>query len=188
MDFSTGGRGAIERMVEAYGFTTRQALCEQLGISKSSLATRYMRDSFPSDWVIQCSLETGISLQWLVNGTGPLKYDTTYDIAQLPHYKILDGALLNASFYYLDRSLIPDNIVTPILISSEDDLILSDFEVNELIDGKWLIEIEGKIGIRDIMLIPKGRVKVSNAQSSFECLIDDINIRAKCMYKLFAKL
>ncbi|MCV5942164.1 helix-turn-helix domain containing protein, partial [Escherichia coli] len=52
MDFSQGGKKAIERMVEAYGFTTRQALCEQLGISKSSLATRYMRDSFPSDWVI----------------------------------------------------------------------------------------------------------------------------------------
>lgn len=58
MNLEKGGRGAIERMVEAYGFKTRQALCDHLGISKSTLATRYMRDSFPAEWVIQCALET----------------------------------------------------------------------------------------------------------------------------------
>ncbi|WP_442980184.1 helix-turn-helix transcriptional regulator, partial [Salmonella enterica] len=68
MNFDTGGRGAIERMVEAYGFTTRQALSNRLGISKSTLANRYMRDSFPAEWVIQCCLETGVSLSWLVTG------------------------------------------------------------------------------------------------------------------------
>ncbi|EIN3471841.1 helix-turn-helix domain containing protein, partial [Shigella flexneri] len=52
MNLEKGGRGAIERMVEAYGFKTRQALCDHLGISKSTLATRYMRDSFPAEWVI----------------------------------------------------------------------------------------------------------------------------------------
>lgn len=57
MDLDKGGRGAIERMVEVYRFTTRKALCEKLGVSKSTLATRYTRDSFPSDWVIQCALE-----------------------------------------------------------------------------------------------------------------------------------
>ncbi|HHU7925073.1 TPA: helix-turn-helix domain-containing protein, partial [Escherichia coli] len=62
MNLEKGGRGAIERMVEAYGFKTRQALCDHLGISKSTLATRYMRDSFPAEWVIQCALETGTSL------------------------------------------------------------------------------------------------------------------------------
>lgn len=34
MNLEKGGRGAIERMVEAYGFKTRQALCDHLGISK----------------------------------------------------------------------------------------------------------------------------------------------------------
>ena len=32
MNLEKGGRGAIERMVEAYGFKTRQALCDHLGI------------------------------------------------------------------------------------------------------------------------------------------------------------
>lgn len=28
MDFSSGGKRVIERLVEAYGFSTRQALCD----------------------------------------------------------------------------------------------------------------------------------------------------------------
>ncbi|WP_249824496.1 helix-turn-helix domain-containing protein, partial [Escherichia coli] len=31
MDFSSGGKKVIERLVEAYGFSTRQALCDHLG-------------------------------------------------------------------------------------------------------------------------------------------------------------
>lgn len=46
MDFSSGGKKVIERLVEAYGFSTRQALCDHLGVSKSTMATRYMRDIF----------------------------------------------------------------------------------------------------------------------------------------------
>ncbi|WP_367298880.1 helix-turn-helix transcriptional regulator [Hafnia alvei] len=71
MDLTNGGRGTIERMVQAYGFKTRQQLCDQLGVSKSTLATRYMRNSFPSDWVIQCALETGLPLHWIAFGAGP---------------------------------------------------------------------------------------------------------------------
>lgn len=60
----------IERLVEAYGFTTRQALCDHLGVSKSTMATRYMRDIFSADWVLQCVMETGVSIDWLVSGKG----------------------------------------------------------------------------------------------------------------------
>lgn len=37
MNLEKGGLGAIERMVQAYGFETRQALCDHLGVSKSTL-------------------------------------------------------------------------------------------------------------------------------------------------------
>ena len=49
---------------------TRQALADHIGVSKSTLANRYMRDTFPADWIIQCSLETGASLTWLTTGNG----------------------------------------------------------------------------------------------------------------------
>lgn len=72
MDFKTGGQQVILRLVEAYGFSTRQMLCDHLGVSKSTLATRFMRDIFPAEWVIQCALETNAWLKWLVSGVGPI--------------------------------------------------------------------------------------------------------------------
>ncbi|EKZ5283054.1 phage repressor protein CI [Klebsiella aerogenes] len=186
MDFSTGGRGAIERMVEAYGFTTRQSLCEQLGVSKSSLATRYMRDSFPSDWVIQCALETGSSLEWLVTGKGSMKNDLTSDILRLPHRKIIEGKLHDSSFYFFDKALLPKDLYKPVIISEGNDTFLTDFGFNALTDGKWILEIEGKVSIRNITLIPVGKIKVDNEKSSFECSLEDIKIIAKWHSTLFS--
>ncbi|WP_313124480.1 helix-turn-helix transcriptional regulator [Pseudescherichia sp.] len=71
MNFSSGSRNVIKRLVEAYGFTTRQALADHLGVSKSTLATRYIRDIFPSNWVITYALQTGASLIWLVTASVP---------------------------------------------------------------------------------------------------------------------
>ncbi|AJA96366.1 phage repressor protein CI [Klebsiella variicola] len=186
MDFSTGGRGAIERMVEAYGFTTRQALCIQLGVSKSSLATRYMRDSFPSDWVIQCALETGSSLEWLVTGTGSMKNDLTSDVVRLPHRKIIEGKMLDSSFYFFDKALLPQDLYKPVIISEGNDIFLTDFGFTELTDGKWILEIEGKTSIRSITRIPVGKIKVDNDKSSFECSLEDIKIIAKWHSTLFS--
>ncbi len=69
---NSGGREAIERLLKAYGFTTKQALADHLKISKSTMANRNLRDSFPAEWVIQCALETGASLLWLATGQGEM--------------------------------------------------------------------------------------------------------------------
>lgn len=78
-----GEKAAIERLVKAYGFTTRQALADHLGVSKSTLANRYMRDTFPADWIIQCALETGVSLRWLSTSDGPMHLDARTQVATL---------------------------------------------------------------------------------------------------------
>ncbi|MBJ3622747.1 helix-turn-helix domain-containing protein, partial [Salmonella enterica subsp. enterica serovar Weltevreden] len=39
-----GGQKVIERILVAYGFTSRQAFCNHLGISQSTMANRYARD------------------------------------------------------------------------------------------------------------------------------------------------
>ncbi|MEW5143136.1 helix-turn-helix transcriptional regulator, partial [Enterobacter hormaechei] len=65
-----GGKEVIARILEAYGFTTRITLCRQLGVSQSTMANRYARDTFPADWVIVCHLETGAALIWLITGAG----------------------------------------------------------------------------------------------------------------------
>ncbi|WP_162558006.1 helix-turn-helix transcriptional regulator, partial [Klebsiella pneumoniae] len=86
---NTGGQPVIERILKAYGFTTRQSLCNHLGISQSTMANRYARNTFPSDWTIICSIETGASLQWLVSGEGVMFEDEVERKAlALKHFKI----------------------------------------------------------------------------------------------------
>ncbi len=179
MDLVKGGRGAIERMVEAYGFSTRQALCEQLGVSKSTLATRYMRDSFPSDWVIQCTLETGASLRWLTSGEGKMFEDFRNDLVTIPRKKLAEGKLLDSNHYYFDKSFLPELSSEAICIIDNGVAYLADRTFHEVRDGKWLVDIEGKVYIRDIIRIPNGNIKVEGGKYSFDCKLDEIVFLAR---------
>jgi phage repressor protein C with HTH and peptisase S24 domain len=175
-----GGKAAIERLVEAYGFTTRQALAAHLHVSKSTLANRYLRDTFPSDWIIKCSLETGTSLNWLTTGNGPQFSNQFNNIIALENRKIVDGKLGDVDFYHLDRSWLPDDLIKPICITTYDKIFILESKFNVLSDGNWLVEVEGKISIRHLTRIPVGKIKVRDEQDCFECLIEDISILAKC--------
>ncbi len=186
MDFDKGGRGAIERMVEAYGFTTRQALCDKLGVSKSTLATRYMRDSFPSDWVIQCALETGVALKWLTFGSGPIYQNAQTDIIEVECKKIVDGQLVNASYIMFDKVFLPETSGKLEIITLDNFSYFTDNNVNDIEDGLWVLEIEGKVSVREIVRIPIRKIKIFGA-NPFECSLGDIKFLSKVvgMYQNF---
>ena len=59
----------IERISASYGVTTQRALAEVLGVPSNSVSTWVQRNSFPGKAIIQCSLETGADLNWLMTGT-----------------------------------------------------------------------------------------------------------------------
>ena len=174
MDFSQGGKKAIERMVEAYGFTTRQALCEQLGISKSSLATRYMRDSFPSDWVIQCALETGVNIKWLVTGLPPKHEYLTSDIINIQKIKLIDGVLLDAGTRMFDKVFIPDGLSSPSVISNGNNSYFIERDFTDVVDGDWLISIDGKHSIKQVIRIPDNKVKINYGNIIVDMNINDL--------------
>ena len=175
-----GGKAAIERLVEAYGFTTRQALADHLEVSKSTLANRYMRDTFPADWIIQCALETGTSLTWLTTGEGPVYENAKSDVLVIEKRIIVNGELHDSDFLLFDKSLISDALKKPLSIVDAGSTYIADEVFDEISDGFWLVEIEGKYSIRELTRIPVGKVKVINAGSSFECLLSDIRCIAKC--------
>ena len=174
MDFSQGGKKAIERMVEAYGFTTRQALCEQLGISKSSLATRYMRDSFPSEWVIQCALETGVNIKWLVTGLPPKHEYLTSDIINIQKIKLMDGVLLDAGTLMFDKVFIPDGLSSPSVISNGNNSYFIERDFTDVVDGDWLISIDGKHSIKQVIRIPDNKVKINYGNIIVDMNINDL--------------
>lgn len=179
MNLEKGGRGAIERMVEAYGFKTRQALCDHLGISKSTLATRYMRDSFPAEWVIQCALETGISLNWLTTGEGHQKGSQNVNTSLLIKKTLVDGKLLEDGSYVFDAAFLPENLKNPIVISDGDSKYICEVNFEDIRDGRWFISIDDVVYVRALTRLPGGRLRVDGGSSAFECTISDLGIIAK---------
>ncbi|WP_426784643.1 phage repressor protein CI [Serratia sp. 2C06] len=174
MDFKTGGREVINRLIEAYGFTTRQALCDHLGVSKSTLATRYMRDIFPAEWVIQCALETGVSLSWLTTKSGPMYEPSKIDVISVPRLKLIDGKAYESDMYFFDTAFLPKEIKKPVAIIDGESIYIAEKKFSEVTDGKWLINIEGKESIKDIIRIPGGKIRIHDGKFHFDCNISDI--------------
>lgn len=63
----------VNRMVQAYKLKTVKALCAHFDVGSSVITNRILRNSFPAEYVIQCSLETGADLKWLCSGEGDSK-------------------------------------------------------------------------------------------------------------------
>lgn len=175
-----GGQPVIERILKAYGFTTRQALCNHLGISQSTMANRYARNTFPSDWAIICSLETGASLMWLATGDGVMFEAESEAIAKtLKHQNITNGVVTSQNEIIYDSSLIPPGLSAPYLVTFENSVYLVDSHDGEINDGWWLIEMDGLTSVREVFRFPGGRIRIENGRASFECQSQDIKVLGK---------
>lgn len=173
-----GGKAAIERLVEAYGFKTRQSLADHLDVSKSTLANRYMRDTFPSDWIIQCALETGTSLAWLTTGQGSKGNSQKENIIELEKFSITAGNLHPDGSYIFDVAFLPANLANAMVVQDGVTTYVCERQFSNVQDGYWLVNIEDSFSIRHITRLPKSMIKVSTATSNFECDISDIEFIA----------
>ncbi|EPY4179273.1 helix-turn-helix domain-containing protein [Klebsiella pneumoniae] len=176
-----GGKAAIERLVEAYGFTTRQALADHLEVSKSTLANRYMRDTFPADWIIQCALETGVSLKWLTCGEGHRESSQKENTIELDRHVVSAGKLKVAGSYIFDKAFLPENLRKPIVVAEHDSEFICDTEFEDVRDGKWLVSIDGQVLLRTLTRLPGSRLLIDGGNRSFECALADIEILAKVL-------
>lgn len=59
---------ALERVLSAYGFKQQKELAERLGIHANNVSSWLARNVIPSNVFVECSLDTGADLRWLVNG------------------------------------------------------------------------------------------------------------------------
>ena len=58
----------LERMLSSYGFGMQKELAEHLGIAKSNVAGWLQRGQVPGNAIVQCALDTGADVNWLVTG------------------------------------------------------------------------------------------------------------------------
>lgn len=181
----SGGRDAITRILQAYGFSTRQALCDHLGVSQSTMANRWMRDTFPHDWLIACHLDTGVSLLWLTIGRGnPNVMQSASSDLTLQLKEITNGVIGEPMSICFDSHLVPQNTTDPFLVRFESTIYLVGGFKGEINDGTWLIEIDGFASIRLVYRLPGGRVRVENGPASFECSASDVKVLGKVASKI----
>jgi phage repressor protein C with HTH and peptisase S24 domain len=184
MDFKTGGQQVILRLVEAYGFTTRQMLCDHLGVSKSTLATRFMRDIFPAEWVIQCALETKASLEWLISGKGVPFENSNIDVLKVPKVRLMENKIFDAGYYFFDKAFISNELKEPLVVidSETETTYISEKNNRSVTDGIWLLEVEGDISIRNLTKLPGGRIRISKNNTQFDCEYSDVKLLALLKY------
>jgi len=194
---NTGGKAAIHRLIAAYNFKSRQQLCDHLGASKSTMANRYLRDSFPAEWVIQCAIETGASLLWLTTGEGDphikIKEDKNFATDQkikntcdieptalnIDTLSIINGSISGTGKTLLDQRILTPHVQRALLIHTQNESYLVDQEIETLSNGYYLVDIDGVKSIANLTRLPKNRLLVQDNASSFECAIDDINVEGR---------
>ena len=177
MEFTTGGREVVHRLLDAYGFKTRQALCEQMGVSKSTMASRYSRDIFPADWVIQAVIETGVNIEWLALGKGVKYSNENHAAKKIPSMKLENGALTDGELLYIDNELFPETLNDPHVLFIGNGRYVVDLARSDVVDGLWLVDIDGKFSLREIMRLPQQKIRISNESGRFDCHINDITLK-----------
>ncbi|WP_422881719.1 phage repressor protein CI [Pantoea agglomerans] len=93
----------VERISSSYGVTTQRALAEVLGVPSNSISTWIQRNSLPGKAIIQCSLETGADLNWLM--TGEVANSHLRDTPLLRGKRLYDEIMANGGKLVLRRLL-----------------------------------------------------------------------------------
>lgn len=169
----------LDRVMNAYGFTSKLQLADHFDMASSSLSARFKRGIFPADMVVRCVAETGATLEWLATGQGRKFDDEELDILKMPRRKIVDGLIYEAGMYMLDKvSFLPGVPLpsSPICVLEGNNQFIVDTSFTEVYDDQWLVEIEGKTSIRTLTRIPIKKVRVSGVGMAFDCGIDDITV------------
>lgn len=179
IDFEGDSAPVLDRIIEAYGFTSKLMLAQHFGMAASSLSGRYRRGGFPSDMAVRCVAETSVSLEWLATGQGKKFEDDQLDIMKIPSKKLVDGQLYDSGYVMFDKVFFRAGTplpAEPMCVMGEKAQYLLDKKFEEIFDGEWLVNIEGKISIRTLTRIPIKKVRVSGIGMAFDCAIDDIDV------------
>ncbi|MBU5376609.1 MAG: phage repressor protein CI [Pantoea sp.] len=190
-NFNGSGGAILDRLIQAYGFKQKSQYAEHVGLSSSNLAMRYKRDAFPADLVVQCLIDTDVELNWILYGQGnppsavqaqtaekgseshPMK-----SLTDIERVKLTNGELTPVDFVTLESKLFLDKVAPHsnllAVIEGEQQYIVNR-SFKAVVDGKWLLDIEGMASLRHLSRLPGGRVRISGGDAEFECALNEIS-------------
>ncbi|EPY8401039.1 phage repressor protein CI [Enterobacter ludwigii] len=175
LDSQVNNEKLLDRICQVYGFTQKIQLARHFNIAASSLQNRYARGTISYDFAVQCALDTGASLRWLMTGQGAQFEGNPApgDPVAVVTFTLSDGQLEENSTLSIDSHLFSKPLTRGIAVRSEAKLHFVE-KGAPLTDGLWLVEIEGTISLRDLTLLPGKKLHVAGGKVPFECGIDEI--------------
>lgn len=187
IDFEGDSAPVLDRIIEAYGFTSKLMLAQHFDMAASTLSGRYRRGGFPADMAARCVADTGVSLEWLATGEGKKFENDQLDIMKFPSKKLVDGTLYDSGYVMFDKIFFRAGTPlpsSPICVQDEKAQYILDQKFAEVFDGEWLVNIEGKTSIRTLTRIPIKKVRVSGVGMAFDCSLEDIEIIGRVVLKI----
>ncbi|MGC6386677.1 phage repressor protein CI [Ewingella sp. S1.OA.A_B6] len=175
---STGGRPVLQRIMDAYRFKTQKELSDYLLISAATISTWIRREFFPGDVVIACSLDTGVSLAWLATGKGA-KVPRNNSNILIPKKCLNAGTIENSGDWESDVDFIPHEVVKPVFVHSNSGSWIADFGTTDISNGRWILGIDGKYDIYDVVLLPGKKINVTSKGLTFTCGINEVTASGK---------
>lgn len=182
---ASGGKELIRRIMDAYGFKTQTELGDYFHLSSGTISTWIRRDFFPGEVVITCALDTGVPLYWLATGQSSPKPQQQIEVSVSPapetpsaqsinKYQLTAGQLKPSGTVSTASSMLPPGISSPAFIFSGRYIWLADLAVNNIANGKWLIDLDGNIDVYNISRLPGNKLKVKNESTEFQCLSNEL--------------
>lgn len=175
LDSQVNNEELLDRICQVYGFTQKIQLARHFNIAASSLQNRYARGTISYDFAVQCALDTGASLRWLMTGQGA-QFDgqpTQGDPLTVALFTLSDGRLEENTTLSIDSHFFSKQLTRGIAVRAEGKLHFVEKDAS-LTDGLWLVEIEGTTSIRDLTLLPGKKLHVAGGKIPFECVIGEI--------------
>lgn len=179
LQMDTDSAPVLDRIIEAYGFTSKLQLAIHFDMAASTLSSRYRRGGFPADLVVQCAAETGVTLEWLATGKGKMYENQSVDILRLINHKLIDGEIFEAGDLMIDKVIFGAGIPIPsdpISVQDGKNYYLVDKKHGEVFDGQWLVKIDGRLSIRTLTRMPMQKVRVSGSGMAFDCDLADLTV------------
>ncbi|WP_367376553.1 phage repressor protein CI [Hafnia alvei] len=157
-----GGESAVQRLMQAYGFTMKKQLGDHLGAGTGTISTWVKRDYFPGEAIVRCALETGADLNWLATGelsshVEDRSINSLTGLLSMPHKLLKNGTLHDNGLWHIEPSGLLEIPKKPLFVQTDIKgwIIECDFEI--VTDGKWLLQRADVLTISDLVMLPESK-------------------------------
>lgn len=165
-----GGESAVQRLMQAYGFTMKKQLGDHLGAGTGTISTWVKRDYFPGEAIVRCSLETGADLEWLATGKGLPEFENNKEKKgqegniTIPCQRLVGGVLVADGEWITNLSALQLAPEKPLLIRGDTNRWIVDLSIHQASEGMWFLKKGSEHTVANTVKLPKNTWLIDKIQ------------------------